>query len=1178
MAQNDASITSAPPVATDADVPLELRIAIAPRTAGDTGRLLEELTARLESLAPTTQPATSQPTTQPDSDLESQLDGWRIEHWKALLGLRDQLTEQIKTAQALDASSLDENVARLTESIGELRRKKEEILAAAVPLDVPQAAVDDARSVFESNNQALEALVATIAQQEALLRDGFAAQRARLQQDLRAAQVEREKVESSFEADMKAADSQTARDLVESRRGAWAARTVTLETSRVVVELKEKHTQQELEQNLLRRDALQPYVQALRDRMTALTEARSRSRAERLRARLDRADLPPLRRIFLQMQLLAEENTVRLQQEFAGAILERQQSLTIPALATAFDRDTRYWKDFSGSLSRRSAAEVLTAFKDAQLELGRARDRFRTLQANLDTCFSEERRILQDSRRVLDEFAALEAQFRELARNETDEETIKLTQQVGQTRLELRNAFETMLKAEQELIERLRQAMTIVEGTIALWERATSRLYWVHLITRGPTIFNPESFQIAQEDARAFTDGRLTAAVKDAMETARRRMRAVVMADWFVFGAISLVILYAALRLLRLCQRVRNEGPGDVAAGDSTEPSAPPFIRRLRYQLARAAVIPIPVFAVLGLVAAFTEFVSLTDTPRRLAYWFVFTVGGLTTGLLLISVALTAPKPRFRLIPCSRAVARYYRRFAVALVWICCIGLAPPYLAVAAGLTGAVPRQRGEWLVFLVNLVAIVFLLRKETVLGIFPRTERGRMAVTVATLRAVLPFLIFLMILLALMHVTGYHALAIYISIGLASSIGLALAAWVLYEFFREFVHWTFARFALARLQADAATSATAAAIGPADSSPAQQVGAGATAPSAPDSADGAKIESVPPPGSRLVLSIIRWALVIGVLVVSLSIWGIRPYEIKQILDFELWRHGDRPVTAWRLGGAILWIMVSVVFSRAVRQTLHSRFYPRHATIDRGAQASIDTLLHYGFIAIGIYAALQTLQLDFGALFVLFGGLGLGLGLGLQPLIVNFISGLLMLFERHVKVGDVVVVHDKLGEITKVSMRSTTVRTPDGIYLVIPNGEFINQKVENWTLDNKPIRGLVTVGVAYGTDPKRVKELLLELAFAEPKVRLDPPADVFFTEFGESSLNFSLACWFNNPPERWFGMLSLRYAISEKFREEGISIPFPQRTLSLVGDQPLRVQVFGADSVAARPSTDPVK
>lgn len=932
------------------------------------------------------------------------------------------------------------------------------------------------------------------------------------------------------------------------------------------MELKEKRTQQELGKNKLKRDGMRPLVVALREHMNALIEAKSRSSAERLKAKIVDPTVPPLKKTFYQIQLLRDETIATLQKEYANDIKDRFPQTALTTCENMVRSDTRYWEEFRDSLTRRSSSEVLSAYREAGSELNQAQRDLSIFRGLLDLSISERRQIELLGTKSNESYRELSAEFDKLKADSMDVETIKRQQDVDQVRLDIQNATNGILKEEDAVIDRLRGAVELTQENTALWEEAESRLYWVHLITRGPTIVDPGALTAATHETKDVIRGQLANTLNDVGQLVRRRLDVITVVDWVVLALSLIVSVYLGFAGVSRCQVYVDRGLSDAPAEATPEEAAQAmtFAKRLRFHGARVARAVIPAVIVSVLIIVFASAIDLTGTPYNLARAVGLIIGGTAVSFGLLNGAFKAPKPRYRLVPCSGAVARHYRRNGYALILLALVLLGPAILLRAMELAPLTVELLPAWFVFVATALAIVFLVRRETVLNVLPRADRGRLAGTVTVLRAAHPFLVLLALALLGMHLIGFKALAIYITMGLSSTIGLIILATLVYHLTEEFSRWAADHIAKLRPKSETAEE------------PSAQPEEAPESKDAATSVGGPKQQVKSSAFVRAFVGVVRWVLVAAVIVTSLSIWGIRPYELKRLLDLELWSHGDQSVTLWRIGGSIAALLITIVISRTVRQTLNSQFYPHHPAIDRGAQATINTLLHYLMIAIGVYVVLQTLRLDFGALAVLFGGLGLGIGLGLQPLIVNFISGLFMLFERHVKVGDVVIVHDKLGEITKVSMRSTTIRTPDGVYLIVPNGEFINQKVENWTLYNKPIRGIVEVGVAYAANPRRVKDLLLEIAFAEAKVLMEPPPDAFFTQFGDNSLHFSLACWFPNPAERWAGMLSLRYTITERFRDEGIEIPFPQRTLSLSNNEPLRVSISPPVQAATAPPSLP--
>jgi len=181
----------------------------------------------------------------------------------------------------------------------------------------------------------------------------------------------------------------------------------------------------------------------------------------------------------------------------------------------------------------------------------------------------------------------------------------------------------------------------------------------------------------------------------------------------------------------------------------------------------------------------------------------------------------------------------------------------------------------------------------------------------------------------------------------------------------------------------------------------------------------------------------------------------------------------------------------------------------------------------------------------------VVFGALSVGIGFGLQNVVNNFVSGLILIFERPIKVGDRVETGSHLGMVTRIGIRSSTVRTFDGAEVVVPNGDLISKEVINWTLSDQVRRVEVLVGVAYGSDPHRVVEVLRAVAVANEKVLDDPEPQVYMVGFGDSSLDFRLLVWVR-VEDFMDGVSQMHLGVHDALKREGIEIPFPQRDLHL--------------------------
>ncbi|MDY6954814.1 MAG: mechanosensitive ion channel, partial [Thermodesulfobacteriota bacterium] len=226
---------------------------------------------------------------------------------------------------------------------------------------------------------------------------------------------------------------------------------------------------------------------------------------------------------------------------------------------------------------------------------------------------------------------------------------------------------------------------------------------------------------------------------------------------------------------------------------------------------------------------------------------------------------------------------------------------------------------------------------------------------------------------------------------------------------------------------------------------------------------------------------------------------------------------------------------------------------------LEAGVQESVISVTVYLLWAFGILVALTALGFSTTSLTVALGALGVGLGFGLQNIFNNFVSGLILLFERPVQVGDAIEVNGTWGTISKIKVRSTVVQTYDNASLIIPNSDMISNQVTNWSFRDLRLRRWITVGVAYGSDTELVRKTLLEIAQAEGKVLKRPRPDVLFRDFGDSALIFSLRVW--TTIDDFIAMeTDVRFAIDRLFRERNIEIAFPQRDIhirSLVEDAP---------------------
>ena len=241
----------------------------------------------------------------------------------------------------------------------------------------------------------------------------------------------------------------------------------------------------------------------------------------------------------------------------------------------------------------------------------------------------------------------------------------------------------------------------------------------------------------------------------------------------------------------------------------------------------------------------------------------------------------------------------------------------------------------------------------------------------------------------------------------------------------------------------------------------------------------------------------------------------------------------------------------LTVLVSRAIRAFLQQEVLPRYG-VDKGVQVSITRLVHYAILTVGLFVLLHILGFGLNQIAILGGALSVGIGFGLQAIVNNFVSGLILLFERPIKVGDMIQIGTEVGEVKELGLRATTVQTYDNAEIVIPNSELITASVTNWTLADKRARLRVPVGVAYGTDVETVIRILLACANNNPSVLSTPKPRALFLAFGASSLDFELRVWIPNATERTDILSELNQDIESEFQMAGIEIPFPQSDLHL--------------------------
>ncbi len=284
--------------------------------------------------------------------------------------------------------------------------------------------------------------------------------------------------------------------------------------------------------------------------------------------------------------------------------------------------------------------------------------------------------------------------------------------------------------------------------------------------------------------------------------------------------------------------------------------------------------------------------------------------------------------------------------------------------------------------------------------------------------------------------------------------------------------------------------------------------------------------------------------------------------FQLRDFLSVPVISVGKTEITLWIIVYFFFLTIILFYVTGKLRKWVVYKLLAK-SKIDIGVRIATGTIIRYIILGIGLIIVLQTVGLDLSTLTILAGALGIGIGFGLQNITNNLVSGIIILFERPIKVGDRIEVGDIAGDVIRISMRSTTILTNDNISIIVPNSEFISSTVINWSHIDRNIRLNFPVDVSYQEDPQEVRKLLLEVAEENSGILKNPKPDVLFDKFGESSLVFNLRVWtreFINRP----GVLKsqLYYAIFDKFTKHGIKIPYPQRDIHLKSsDAPIVVQ-----------------
>jgi small-conductance mechanosensitive channel len=273
---------------------------------------------------------------------------------------------------------------------------------------------------------------------------------------------------------------------------------------------------------------------------------------------------------------------------------------------------------------------------------------------------------------------------------------------------------------------------------------------------------------------------------------------------------------------------------------------------------------------------------------------------------------------------------------------------------------------------------------------------------------------------------------------------------------------------------------------------------------------------------------------------------------DSHSVLFHTFFKVGALAITPLFFLKMIVFLVLLVFLSKVVQRVLITRVLT-HLSLADSLKFAIGRFATYFLVLGGIFIGLQSLGVNLSSLVVFGGAVGVGVGLGLQNVVSNFVAGLILLIEQPIRLGDRVETGGTVGDVIRIAARSTWVRTNDNVVKIVPNNEFINNAVTNWTANDPNVRIHLAVGVGYSSDPEIVRTLLLAAAAEHPQVLKDPKPTVLFTDYGDNSINFDLLVWTSELSHLPLKLKSdLYFSLFKVFTEHGIELPFPQRDLHI--------------------------
>lgn len=271
-----------------------------------------------------------------------------------------------------------------------------------------------------------------------------------------------------------------------------------------------------------------------------------------------------------------------------------------------------------------------------------------------------------------------------------------------------------------------------------------------------------------------------------------------------------------------------------------------------------------------------------------------------------------------------------------------------------------------------------------------------------------------------------------------------------------------------------------------------------------------------------------------------------------RHLLDYSIFKVGALPITPIFVLKSVVFLVLLVAASKLIQRIMVGRLFKR-LNIAESLKFALGRFITYLVFLGGLFIGIQSLGVNLSSLVVFGGAVGVGVGLGLQNVVSNFVAGLVLLIEQPIRIGDRVETKGTVGDVIRIAARSTWIRTNDNIVIIVPNNDFIDNAVTNWTANDPNVRIGLPVGVGYSSDPDLVRRILLQAADSHPMVLKEPAPDVIFTDYGDSTLNFTLRVWTAERSHTPAVLKSdLYFTLFKMFAEHGIELPFPQRDLHL--------------------------